>query len=70
MKPIGARYLLEDSQLGCDISDAMLIKQLMIFDLADLNILDDIIFGRQLLELIENLELQCGVSGEIIEQIE
>lgn len=67
---IGALDLLEDSQLGGDLIDAMLvvlIDRAMIVDPAGLFILDDIILGLQLLEFIGDLELQCGVRGEIIE---
>jgi hypothetical protein len=70
--PIGALYLLEDSQLGCDLIDVMLVMLIdrsMIVDPAGLLILNDIILGLQLLELIGDLELQRGVRGEIIEQI-
>jgi hypothetical protein len=41
----------------------------MIVDPAGLLVLDDIILGLQLLELVGDLELQCGVRGEIVEQI-
>lgn len=69
---IGALDLLEDSQLGGDLIYAMLvvlIDRSMIVDPAGLLILDDIILGLELLELIGDLELQCGVRGKIIEQI-
>ena len=69
---IGALDLLEDSQLGGDLIDVMLvvlIDRSMIVDPAGLLVLDDIILGLQLLQLVGDLELQCGVRGEIVEQI-
>jgi hypothetical protein len=70
--PVGALNLLEDSQLGGDLIDVMLvvlIDRSMIVDPAGLLVLDDIILGLQLLELVGDLELQCGVRGEIVKQI-
>lgn len=72
MLSIRTLYLLQYSELSCNLVDIMLVMRidgLISIYPALLFIFNNIVFSFQFLEFVGNLELQSRVNSEIIQQI-